>query len=204
MSLRHSPPTHFIAPLMSIFPHERLGDTRTMWLDSRNLLGTIVHYWVQAASPEDGERICGCDDNKSRFLIVKHSGPLCLRCRRSGRLANYGEVEPTGIIHTHCAMANRPKTIEGEKCNVNPPSCTLFRFSKKEVMRSMTTSTPLLASKRARANGDIHYACPDWWSLRQQWFNSIAGQDDEWLISVKSVSHQSLVWRGQGIKVPFG
>ena len=66
------------------------------------------------------------DDDESRFLIVKHSGPLCMYCRRrqtDGRREGRGETHPrelwggrrrneqTGITHTHCAAAaaNGPK-----------------------------------------------------------------------------------------------
>ena len=69
------------------------------------------------------------DDDESRFLIVKHSGPLCMYCRRRrerDEREREGRRRPartmgrrnertngrTGIIRTHCACAaaNRPKT----------------------------------------------------------------------------------------------
>ena len=61
------------------------------------------HCWHHAGKEGGRERIYGYVeageedgvDDKSRILIVKHSGPLCMYCRRreGGRTMGGGEVQ---------------------------------------------------------------------------------------------------------------
>ena len=86
------------------------------------------HCWHHAGKEGGRERIYGYGeegeedgvDDKSRILIVKHSGPLCMYCRRREGELWVGERGrerggQTGIIHTHCGGGKQASSSHANK-----------------------------------------------------------------------------------------